>query len=156
MSGKLQAEIRQKRPFASPAAEAYLNVLRTADRLGEAFESVLKPFGLTPTQYTVLRILAGAGKAGLSCSEISERMLTRDPDMTRLLDRLERAGHVTRAREARDRRVITVRLAPKGRALLADLQGPAARFERQSLGRLGGKRLKALVGLLEEARETVR
>ena len=66
MSGKLQAEIRQKRPFASPAAEAYLNVLRTADRLGEAFESVLKPFGLTPTQYNVLRILAGAGKAGLS------------------------------------------------------------------------------------------
>jgi DNA-binding MarR family transcriptional regulator len=156
MSGKLQAEIRQKRPFGSPAAEAYLNILRTADRLTQAFESVLRPFGVTPTQYNVLRILAGAGEAGLSCSEISQRMLTRDPDMTRLLDRLERAGLATRAREARDRRVITVRLAPKGRSLLRDLQGPAVRLERRSLGRLGARRLKALIGLLEGARATVR
>lgn len=156
MSGKLQAEIRQKRPFPSPAAEAYLNVLRTADALTEALESLLRPFGVTPTQYNVLRILAGAGKAGLSCSEISERMLTRDPDMTRLLDRLERAGLARRAREARDRRVITVRLAPKGRDLLRDVQVPAARFERRSLARLGARRLKALTGLLEDARATVR
>src|SRR5204863_7953150 len=130
MSGKLQAEIHQKRPFPSPAAEAYLNVLRTADALTEAIEAVLRPFGVTPTQYNVLRILAGAGKAGLSCSEISERMLTRDPDMTRLLDRLERAGHVTRAREARDRPVITVRPAPQGPAVLAAVEWTARRLER--------------------------
>jgi DNA-binding MarR family transcriptional regulator len=156
MSGKLLAEIRQRRPFHSPAAEAYLNVLRTADTLTRALEALLQPFRLTPTQYNVLRILAGAGEAGLSCSEISDRMLTRDPDMTRLLDRLERAGLAKRARESRDRRVITVRLAPRGRALLDELKGPAARFERKSLGRLGVGRLKALIGLLEDVRATVR
>jgi DNA-binding MarR family transcriptional regulator len=117
---------------------------------------VLQPFGLTPTQYNVLRILAGAGEAGLSCTEISGRMLTRDPDMTRLLDRLERAGLATRAREGRDRRVVTVRLAPKGRRLLGDLRGPVTRFGRKNLGRLGAKRLRALIGLLEQARASVR
>ncbi len=156
MSGTLQTEIRQKVPFPSLAAEAYLNILRTADALAQAFERVLQPFGLTPAQYNVLRILAGAGEAGLSCSEIAKRMLTRDPDMTRLLDRLEKAGLATRARVARDRRVITVRLARKGRSLLGRLEGPVARFGREALGRLGPRRLRGLIGLLEAARATVR
>ncbi len=154
MVAKLQAEIKQRKPFTSLEQEAFLNLLRTADVLTQGLERVLKPYELSPTQYNVLRILRGAGPGGRSCREVAERMLTRDPDITRLLDRLEARGLVARARELRDRRVITTRVTRRGLALLARLDGPAAAWHRVRLGRLGAKRLRALVELLEAARVT--
>lgn len=154
MTGQLHVEIKQRKPFTSLEQEAYLNLLRTADVLTQGFEIVLKPFGLSATQYNALRILRGAGPGGRSCREVGERMLTRDPDITRLLDRLEARGLVARAREIRDRRVITTRVTKQGLTLLARLDGPAAAWHRERLGRLGVKRLRALIELLEAARVT--
>src|SRR5437660_11864543 len=101
----LQAELKQKIPFASREAEAYLSLLRTADALQTQVEARLKEFGLTGTQYNAPRILRGAGPEALPCREIGERMLTRDPDSSRLLDRLEDRGFVPRTRSSHDRRV---------------------------------------------------
>lgn len=154
MTAQLQAEIKQGKPFASLEEEAFLNLLRTADVLTQGLEMVLKAYGLSPTQYNVLRILRGSGPGGRSCREVAERMLTRDPDITRLLDRLEARGLVTRTRERRDRRVITTRVSKPGLALLARLDGPAAAWHRERLGRLGAKRLRALIELLEAVRVT--
>ena len=106
MAGRLQAELKQKVPFRDREQEAYLSLLRTADILQSQVEAKLKDFGLTGTQYNALRILRGAGKEGLPCSEIAERMITRDPDVTRLLNRLEKRGLTTRVHDKRDRRVI--------------------------------------------------
>ncbi len=154
MTAQLQAEIKQRKPFANLEEEAFLNLLRTADVLTQGLEKVLKSHGLSPTQYNVLRILRGSGPGGRSCREVGERMLTRDPDITRLLDRLEARGLVTRTRERQDRRVITTRVTKPGLALLGRLDGPAAAWHRERLGRLGAKRLKALIELLEAARVT--
>ena len=104
---------------------------RTADRLHWRLSEMLKPHGLSPTQYNALRILRGAGDEGRSCSEIAERMINRDPDITRLVDRLERRGLVARSREGRDRRVITTRITPAGLELL----GPWTARSRSSTGR---------------------
>ena len=156
MAAKLRAEIKQRKPFGSLEQEAYLNILRTADTLGAAIEEVLKPAGLTGTQYNVLRILRGAGPAGLACGEVGGRMLTRDPDITRMLDRLEARGLVARAREKRDRRVITTRITPAGLEILKRLDRPVAEFHRKRLGHLGPRVLGRLVALLELARESLR
>ena len=91
MAGKLQNEIGKTGPFASLEEEATLNLLRTADRLMGLCEAELKPTGITPTQYNVLRILRGVSPQGIACQEIARRMITRDADLTRLLDRLESA-----------------------------------------------------------------
>ncbi|MBZ5562698.1 MAG: MarR family transcriptional regulator [Acidobacteriia bacterium] len=154
MTAQLQAEIKQRKPFASLEEEALLNLLRTADVLTQGLEKVLKAYGLSPAQYNVLRILRGSGPGGRSCREVAERMLTRDPDITRLLDRLEARGLVTRTRERQDRRVITTRVTRLGLALLAKLDGPAAAWHRERLGRLGAKRLRALIELLQAVRVT--
>src|SRR5713226_4693010 len=90
MAGKLQKEIQQSQPFRSVGAEAFLNIIRTADALTRDVEKMLKRHGLTSTQYNLLRILRGAGKSGATCSEISGRMIKEDPDVTRLLDRMEK------------------------------------------------------------------
>ncbi len=156
MAARLRAEIQQRRPFGSLEQEVYLNLLRTADALVGRAETTIKPAGLTHTQYNVLRILRGAGREGLSCREVSDRMLTRDPDITRLLDRLEVRGLVARSRERKDRRVITARIAPKGLGLLARLDGPVAAMHRRLLGHLDRRRLRLLVALLEQARGTPR
>src|SRR6266566_7863061 len=126
----LQAELKQKIPFASREAEAYLSLLRTADALQTQVEARLKEFGLTGTQYNALRILRGAGPEGLACREIGERMITRDPDITRLLDRLEARGLLTRTRDQKDRRVITARITSEGRRLLEALDQPIAEIDR--------------------------
>src|SRR5260370_22108421 len=104
MGPGLQAELNQKVPFSSREQEAYLSLLRTTDALQSSVEARLKEFGLTGTQYNALRILRGAGTEGLPCSEMGERMITRDPDITRLLNRLQKRGLVERARCKRDRR----------------------------------------------------
>ncbi len=97
MAGRLQTEIKQRKPFAGTEVEAFLNLQRTADALARALAEVLKPAGLSGPQYNILRILRGAGPGGLACREICQRMVTRDPDMTRLLDRLEAGRQIERA-----------------------------------------------------------
>jgi len=129
-----------------------MNLQRTADYLLRGVEEALKPAGLTPSQYNVLRILRGAGPDGLSCREIAERMLTRDPDMTRLLDRLEQRGLVSRARSTSDRRVVVTRITASAMKLLASLDEPIEELHRKQLRHLGREGLKQLTALLEEAR----
>ena len=154
MTPKLRAEIKTRRPFLSPEDEAYLNLQRTADHLLRGVEELLKPTGLTPSQYNVLRILRGAGPAGLACGEIAGRMLTRDPDMTRLLDRLDKRGLVSRVRNPRDRRVVVTRITAAGLKLLASLDEPVEELHKKQLQHLGRERLKQLSALLEAARES--
>ena len=153
MARPLREEIRQQKPFESLEEEAVLNVLRTADVLLHRITAVLKPFKLSHSQYNVLRILRGAGPEGLACREISERMITRDPDITRLLDRLEARGLLTRMRDQKDRRVVTARITSEGQRLLEALDQPIAEVDRQPLQHLGKQRLQALIELLELARD---
>ncbi len=131
--------------------DVFVNLMRTADFLARRVAQVLAGAGISPTQYNVLRILRGAPD-GLGCSEIARRMITRDPDMTRLLDRLERRGLIERRREAHDRRQVTSRIRPAGRGLLDKLDAPIAAAHRAQLGHLGRARLEALTRLLEAAR----
>jgi DNA-binding MarR family transcriptional regulator len=117
------------------------------------FSDMLKPYGLSPTQFNALRILRGAGEGGRTCSEIAQRMINRDPDITRLLDRLERRGLVARSREGRDRRVIMTRINQTGLDLLQGLDRPIEEFNRKQLGHLSEQQLRTLVKLLEAVRE---
>jgi MarR family transcriptional regulator, organic hydroperoxide resistance regulator len=148
----LQAELKQKIPFASREAEAYLSLLRTTDALQTQVEAQLKEFGLTGTQYNALRILRGAGPEGLPCREIGERMITRDPDVTRLLDRLEDRGFVQRARAKHDRRVIYGKITAAGLKLLREMDAPLEKFGREMLRHVGQEKLKQLIELLELVR----
>lgn len=148
----LQAELKQNRPFTSREQEAYLALLRTADALQSQVEDWLKEFGLTGTQYNALRILRGAGAEGLPCREISERMITHDPDITRLLDRLEDRGLVKRARASRDRRIIYGKISPAGLRLLRQIDGPLEAKGREMLGHLSRGKLEQLISLLELVR----
>jgi DNA-binding MarR family transcriptional regulator len=153
MSSKLQDEIKQDKPFESLEAEVFLNLMRTADALSRGGEEILKLAGLSHTQYNVLRILRGAGEQGLCCREVAERMVTRDPDITRLVDRLERRGLLTRSRDSKDRRVITLRITPAGLKVLKDLDGPMAAHDRNLLSHMDKPDLRRLVELLEAVRE---
>jgi DNA-binding MarR family transcriptional regulator len=152
MVSKLQAEIRQQRPFRSREAEALLNVLRTADALTQRLAEALKPFGLTPSQYNVLRILRGAGAEGSRCGEIAERLVAHDPDVTRLLDRLERSGLVTRARDAEDRRVVRTTITARGLAVLKVADGPVDAVATTHFGSLGSRAIGELIAALEAVR----
>ncbi len=152
MPDRLQREIHQSKPFECLEVEATISLARTADALLRDLEGFLKSAGLSPTQYNVLRILRGAAPAGLACWEIAERMITRDPDITRLLDRLEKRGLVERTREARDRRVVTTRIRPAGLQLLKNLDRPVVDLNRRRLSHMGTRRLRSLLALLERAR----
>lgn len=152
MAGRLQHEIQQLRPFECLEVEASVNIARTADALLRTLEEPLKAAGLSATQFNVLRILRGASPKGLACREIAERMVTRDPDITRLLDRLEKRGLVERERAARDRRVVTTRIRPAGLRLLKSLDRPLVELHRRRLGHLGPQRLRSLIALLDAAR----
>jgi DNA-binding MarR family transcriptional regulator len=143
--------IRQGKPFGSVEQEAFLSLCRAAADLQQEVAEVLRPSGLSASQYNVLRILRGAGDAGLSCGEIVERLVARDPDLTRLLDRLERRDYVSRARDAADRRVVTTRITERGLEVLAALDGPIAALHERQLGHLGAMKLRQLMRLLEEA-----
>ena len=155
MSGKILAEIKQTKPFPTLEEEAFLNVQRTANALGQGLSELLKEHDLTATQYNVLRILRGAGEKGLMAGEVGERMITRDPDVTRLLDRLEKRGLVERWRCTHDRRVVWTRITPAGLAAIAPLDGRVTDLLIQQLGHLGRERLEAFIDLLEAAREAV-
>jgi DNA-binding MarR family transcriptional regulator len=148
----LQAELQQKTPFASQEQEAYLSLLRTADALEAQVEEWLKGFGLTGTQYNALRILRGAGPEGLPCREIGERMITHDPDVTRLLNRLEDRGLVERTRARHDRRIIYGKITAAGLKLLREMDGPIEKHGREMLRHVGHEKLKQLIELLELVR----
>jgi DNA-binding MarR family transcriptional regulator len=153
MSPTLKEDLRQKKAFTSLHQEAFLNVLRTSSTLTDALEDLLRPHGLSATQYNVLRILRGSGPDGLCRNELRDRMLTRMPDMTRLLDRMEDAGLVTRAREREDRRMVLTRITTAGQTLLAELDRPVNDLHRRQLGRLSDTQLRSLVDLLTAARD---
>jgi DNA-binding MarR family transcriptional regulator len=149
---RLQRELKQTKPFESLQSEVYLNLARTADVLQRWETELLKPVDLTPSTYNILRILRGAGPDGHRCAEIGSRMITRDPDVTRLLDRLEKRGLVRRARESTDRRVVTSRITNAGLALLATLDEPIEAEQRKILGHMSRADLEHLNRLLEAAR----
>jgi DNA-binding MarR family transcriptional regulator len=148
----LQVELKQKIPFTSREQEAYLSLMRTADALQTQIEAQLKEFGLTGTQYNALRILRGAGPEGLPCREIGERMITRDPDITRLLNRLEDRGLVERTRASHDRRVIYGKITAAGLKLLRTMDNPIEKHGREILRHVGQEKLKQLIDLLELVR----
>ena len=135
------------RPAGRPEEAAFLDLMRTTDLLSRGLVQMLKTAGLSPTQYNVLRILRGAPD-GLTCGEIAGRMITRDPDITRLLDRLEKHRLISRCRETRDRRAVLTRITPEGLDLLGHLDEPIDTIHRKQLGHLGGKRLRQLSELL--------
>jgi DNA-binding MarR family transcriptional regulator len=141
----------KKRPPARPEEAAFLDLLRTTDMLSRPLAQALKNEDLSSTQYNVLRILRGAPD-GLPCGEIANRMITRDPDITRLLDRLEKRGLISRWRETKDRRMVSARITPEGLKLLARLDEPVQEAHRKQLGHLGRERLRTLTELLRAAR----
>lgn len=150
MTGLVAQELKQKKPFSSPEQEILLGLLIVASRVMEPWGRFLKTTAqLTNTQYNVLRILRGSHPTKLACSDIAERMIERDPDITRLIDRLERRGLVRRSRSRRDRRVIEVGITDKGLALVRRLDAHVRRMPKALLGHLGLERLRQLGSLLE-------
>ena len=152
MSGKLQQELAQSRPCSSLEEEAFLNVQRTAGVLAQRVIELLKPHGLSPTQYNVLRILRGAGESGAACKEIGARMVTPDPDITRLIDRLEKRGLVTRGRSPTDRRRVPVQITTDGLKLLNELDQPILASCGSTMSPLNEAELQTLIDLLERLR----
>jgi DNA-binding MarR family transcriptional regulator len=151
-SGLLEKEIRQGRPL-SLEEQVFLNLVRTADLLGRHEARVLRSRGLSGPQYNVLRILRGARPDGLRCSEVAARMVTRDPDVTRLFDRMERVGLISRSRGLEDRRVISARITPKGLAIIGGLDEPLRELLSRQLGHMSKSDLRRLNDLLERMRE---
>lgn len=149
----IRRELRQTKPFPSPGQEAAVTLLRTADVIRADLERTLAPFGITPQQYNVLRILRGSHPARLPTLEIAERMIERAPGITRLLDRLEAAGHVGRERCREDRRRVLVSITRKGLATLAATDEPVNHIEGARLAHLPKADLARLVALLDRIRE---
>jgi DNA-binding MarR family transcriptional regulator len=141
----------RSKPSATPLeARVFVALLKTADSLGQDAEQLLKSAGLTGAQYNVLRILRGAGPSGLHCSGIGDRMISHDPDMTRLLDRMEKRGLISRERQTDDRRVIKTRVTSHGLDLLKTLDQPVRELHKRQFRHMSAARLKLLAGLLEE------
>jgi DNA-binding MarR family transcriptional regulator len=153
MARDLQSELKRSKPFSSAEQEAMLSVASTAARLDHEMIDVLKPHGLTPTQFNALRILRGAGPEGLCRNEVRDRLIARVPDATRLLDRLEETGLVVRGREGEDRRFVRARITRRGLDLLARLDDVVIDLHRRQLGHLGPRKLRTLIDLLAEARD---
>jgi len=151
MKVTVQTDLKPK-PGSSPEEVAHLEMMRTMEALSHRFAQVLKAEDLSSTQYNVLRILRGASE-GLPCGEIGNRMVTRDSDITRLLDRLEKRSLVSRCRETKDRRTVWTRITQEGLELLARLDEPVRAAHLELLGHLGTKRLNLLADLLRLARQ---
>ena len=143
------------KPTRSPASleeRIFITLLKVADALGQEAEQLTRTAELTGTQYNVLRILRGAGPGGLACRGIGDRMITHDPDITRLLDRMERRGLITRERQKDDRRVVKTRITPRGLGLLKPLDQPMRDLHRRQFRYMAAARLKTLHELLEGIR----
>lgn len=152
VTSELQAELKQHKPFRSLEEEATLSILRTAAVLEHAFETALKPHGITVTQYNVLRILRGAEPEGLCRSEVADRLIRQAPDVTRLLDRLEDARLIARQRGGDDRRYVVTRITRAGLALLGDVGQRIDEIHHQQLGHLDEPQLRKLISLLAAVR----
>ena len=143
-------------PVRSPHAQAiwlaYLAIVQTSEHLQREFAELFKPHDLSLTQYNVLRILRGSGGEGATCGDVAGSLIRHDPDVTRLLDRLDRRGLIERARDTKDRRVVRTRITRAGLALLADLDGPVGEVHERQLGHLGEARLVELGALLDVVR----
>jgi DNA-binding MarR family transcriptional regulator len=139
---------------ANVEEKAFVELLHTTDRLSRGVAAVLKTEALSPTQYNVLRVLRGAPD-GLPCGEIGRRLITREPDITRLLDRMEKHGLISRCRQTKDRRTVLSRITKAGLATVNRLDEPVQAIHRQQLGHLSRERLRTLTGLLREARQGV-
>jgi len=149
----LKSEIAQERPFASDEEEALLNLLRTSDCLHRVFQRRTRDWGVTSTQYNVLRILRGAGSQGLTCSAIGDRMITAEPDITRLLARLKAMKLIRQQRDKHDRRVVWTHISATGLELLGKMDAVIEQIPRDLLGHLDRKDLSNLIRLLELARK---
>ena len=150
----LSQEIKKKRPFESAEQEATLSLLRTNDLFQNRFGRLFRQYGLTPSQYNVLRILRGEGRP-MPCLDIGERMVQVVPAMTGLIDRLEKQELVSRERSVEDRRVIYIEITSKALKLLQQLDEPVMELHEKLLGHLSKAELKQLVQLLDKARQSV-
>lgn len=148
----LKQEIVQQRPFSSLQEEAVLNVMRTADCLHRTFQRVSKQWGITGTQYNVLRILRGAQPQGLTCSAIGHRMITAEPDITRLVARLKALKLVRQHRDRNDRRVVWTQISAQGLELLAQMDPIILEMPQRLLQHLSPQELNELIRLTELAR----
>jgi len=149
----MQRAAKPKRdPQAALEARAFVSLMRAADALSRGAEALLKPHSLSGTQYNILRILRGAGEKGLACREVGDRLISRDPDITRLLDRMESRGLIARARESQDRRVVKTRITAEGLRLLDELDKPVHDLHRRQWRHLPAKQLRQLSILLDRAR----
>ena len=150
MASVVASELKQQKPFASPEQEILLGLRMAAARVVEPWERFLKATAqLTPNQYNVLRILRGSHPVRLACSDIAERMIERDPDVTRLVDRLETRGLVKRTRSRQDRRVVEVGITDKGLTAVRALDVHVKRLPKALLGHLGVERSRQLATLLD-------
>jgi DNA-binding MarR family transcriptional regulator len=142
----------RSRPAVSLENRIFVALLQTADTLGQEAEQLLKAAGIPNAQYNVLRILRGAEPEGLACRAIGDRMISHDPDITRLLDRMEKRGLITRERQTDDRRVVKTRITPQGLSLLKTLDQPIHDLHKRQFRHISTARLKTLFDLLEEVR----
>jgi len=147
----LREELKKKNPFDLPEQEAYLNIVYTQEKLSEEFSALFEPYGLTRPQYNVLRILRDIGSTGLSTMAILESMVIRVTDITRLVDRLERAAYIKRQISKKDLRVIFVIITAKGLDVLAKLDKPVLKLHKDQLGHLTRKELVVLNRLLQKS-----
>ncbi len=152
MSSRLQSEIKQTRPFGSLRQEVLLQMARTTAILTHAWEQALRIHGITVTQYNVLRILRGAGARGLCRHEVASRLITQVPDVSRLLDRMMRAGLVTRTRDVEDRRLVNACITPQGLTILSALDAPSQSIADEQLAHVPDEELRTLIRLLESVR----
>ena len=152
MPTDLQRELKQSKPFKNLKHEANLSIQRTAAVLQHELEGAMKPFGITATQYNVLRILRGSEPDGLCRNEIRDRLVRQVPDVTRLLDRLEDVRLISRQRGGEDRRFVTTRITAGGLKLLDELEDRIDAVHHEQLGHLDDKQLATLIKLLAAVR----
>ena len=148
----LRAEIKQTKPFRVPEEEVVLNIMRTNSVLNAEFVKLAKSYGITQVQYNILRILRGSGADGLPCVEIGSRMITPESDMTRLIDRLEKAGLVRRHRSSADRRIVEVMISEKGQKVVNSMDQPTLNLLKKQLGHLSKDDLGRINDLMLKAR----
>lgn len=130
-------------------------ILRAADFVAQQGEQLFKSHGLTSTQYNVLRILRGSGSEGLPCKSVGDRMISHDPDITRLLDRMEKNGLILRERQKDDRRVVKARITPQGLEILKKLDQPVREIHKKHFAHMGAAKLRQLEELLGECQKPV-